>query len=255
MANTDTLTSLLDDVGDAIREKTGKTAKMAISEMPAEIAGIETGVSIPLRIMGRPIFDSVGVAGLTYGSGKTVSDVISMLDSTGCTSLSMLFKGIGVGAFYGDNPSFPDISGWNTSAVTNMSNAFNTFGYGIHYSAANYQKIFAPLNLNGWDTSNVTDMSGMFSNVTAQTIDISSFDTSKVTTMREFFYGSTVSGASTIGTLITGAGFVHSQITGATNKPKFHFACTDENGASFAANDVIPEGAHEYTFNYAYKRA
>lgn len=40
MANTDTLTSLLDDVGDAIREKTGKTAKMALSEMPAEIAGI-----------------------------------------------------------------------------------------------------------------------------------------------------------------------------------------------------------------------
>lgn len=37
------LTDKLSDIGDAIRAKTGKTAKLTLDQMPAEIASIETG--------------------------------------------------------------------------------------------------------------------------------------------------------------------------------------------------------------------
>lgn len=44
-----------------------------------------------------------------------------------------------------------DLSGWNTSSVTDMS---NMFAYSSH---------LIELNLSGWDTSNVTNMTEMFS--------------------------------------------------------------------------------------------
>lgn len=41
------LTNKLSAIGDAIRDKTGKTAKMTLDEMPAEIAAIEGGGDVP----------------------------------------------------------------------------------------------------------------------------------------------------------------------------------------------------------------
>lgn len=43
MANADTLVAKLDDIGDAIRAKTGGTAKLTLDEMPDEIASISGG--------------------------------------------------------------------------------------------------------------------------------------------------------------------------------------------------------------------
>lgn len=68
-----------------------------------------------------------------------------------------------------------DMSGLNTSNVTDMSNMFEGC-----YSLTS-------LDLSGFDTSNVTNMSGMFAGIALTTLDLSGFDTSKVLDMSEMF--------------------------------------------------------------------
>ena len=53
-----------------------------------------------------------------------------------------------------------------------------------------YESKAESIDLSSFDTSNVTDMSQMFRGSTATTLDLSSFDTSKVTNMRSMFYNS-----------------------------------------------------------------
>ena len=68
-----------------------------------------------------------------------------------------------------------DVSGFDTSNVTTMSDMF---------SGSN----LTSLDVSGFDTSNVTTMSGMFSNCSNLTsLDVSGFDTSNVTTMSYMF--------------------------------------------------------------------
>ena len=71
-----------------------------------------------------------------------------------------------------------DISGWNTSSVTDMQYMF--------YGATSFNQ-----NISGWDTSSVTNMGYMFNDATAFNQDISSWDTSAVTTMEGLFYDAT----------------------------------------------------------------
>ena len=52
-----------------------------------------------------------------------------------------------------------DISGWDTSQVTNMELMF----YNVHFNG----------DISGWDTSQVTDMVGMFHQASAFNGDIS----------------------------------------------------------------------------------
>ena len=69
-----------------------------------------------------------------------------------------------------------DLSGFNTSNVTNMSQMFARMSN------------LTTLDLSSFDTSKVTDMSGMFENMdNLTTLDLSSFDTSKVTDMSGMF--------------------------------------------------------------------
>lgn len=73
-----------------------------------------------------------------------------------------------------------DLSGFETSTVTDMSNMFDMSDG--EYSRLSY------LNLSNLNTSNVTDMRQMFSGCTAlSSLDIDSWDTRKVTDMREMF--------------------------------------------------------------------
>ena len=70
-----------------------------------------------------------------------------------------------------------DLSGFNTSNVTNMSQMFARMSN------------LTTLDLSSFDTSKVTDMSGMFENMyNLTTINLSSFDTSQVTDMHSMFY-------------------------------------------------------------------
>ena len=71
-----------------------------------------------------------------------------------------------------------DLSGWDTSQVTNMGDMF------LGCSS------LASLDLSGWDTSRVTDMWGMFHECPSlSSLDLSHFDTSRVERMGCVFYG------------------------------------------------------------------
>ena len=73
-----------------------------------------------------------------------------------------------------------DLSGFNTSKVTDMSYMFNC--------NESYTSSLESLNISGFDTSNVTNMDSMFRGCNKLTsLDVSNFDTSKVTDMNSMF--------------------------------------------------------------------
>ncbi|MBP5159652.1 MAG: BspA family leucine-rich repeat surface protein, partial [Lachnospiraceae bacterium] len=72
------------------------------------------------------------------------------------------------------------LGSWNTAKVTDMSGMFDTGGFG--------DGLLTTLDVSGFDTSMVTDMNDMFSGCTSlETLDVSGFNTSKVTDMRYMF--------------------------------------------------------------------
>ena len=79
--------------------------------------------------------------------------------------------------FYGTSASSVDLSGLDTSNVTDMSYMF--------YSAS----IGEIKGLESIDTSKVTDMSYMFRGLSISTLDLNGLDTSSVTNMRSMFDG------------------------------------------------------------------
>ena len=73
-----------------------------------------------------------------------------------------------------------DLSGFDTSNVTDMSNMFHYTGY----------KLYNPsVDLSSFNTSNVTTMNNMFSYAGFKTLDLSSFNTQNVTDMAGMFTG------------------------------------------------------------------
>ncbi|EKY8307219.1 BspA family leucine-rich repeat surface protein, partial [Listeria monocytogenes] len=73
-----------------------------------------------------------------------------------------------------------DVSGLDTSAVTNMNCMFN------------YCSVLEELDVSHFDTSSVTTMRDMFNNSgKLEKLDVSNFDTSSVTNMQAMFYGCT----------------------------------------------------------------
>ena len=94
------------------------------------------------------------------------SNPISMADSS---SMSNMFSNC---------PSLAsiDVSGFNTSMVTDMGNMFGDCSH------------LASVDVSGFDTSKVTSMSNMFSDCSSlESIDVSGFNTSKVTDMSSMF--------------------------------------------------------------------
>ena len=124
----------------------------------------------------------------TYKNFQTFNQDISSWDTSNVTSMSNMFAGA---------ESFnQDIGSWDTSNVTDMS---DMFGY-IHV----YQDPNDPFlsddfvsarafnqDISSWDTSNVTRMSSMFSQATSFNQDIGSWNTSNVTSMHSMFSGAT----------------------------------------------------------------
>ena len=101
---------------------------------------------------------------------KNILDLdLSNFDTSRVTNMSNMFFGM-------SSLTTLNLSNFDTSRVTNMSNMF------IDMSS------LTSLNLSSFNTSQVTDMGGMFSlmpNLT--TLDLSSFNTSKVTNMQSMF--------------------------------------------------------------------
>lgn len=91
---------------------------------------------------------------------------LSVWDTSNVTDMSNMFSGA---AWFNQ-----DISGWDTSKVTNMS---NMFGF-----AASFNQ-----DISGWNTAKVTNMSNMFRDAKSFNQDISGWDTAKVTDMSNMF--------------------------------------------------------------------
>jgi len=90
--------------------------------------------------------------------------------SGGCTATDMSIMFSGVTDF---NNTVGDITGWNTSCITNMYAMF----YGSDFNQ----------DISGWDTSSVTDMGEMFHDASYFNQPIGSWDTSSVTTFVNMF--------------------------------------------------------------------
>ena len=97
--------------------------------------------------------------------------------------------------------TYGNISDWDVSQVTNMSELFfqkTTFNDDISsWDVSNVTNMYALLwqatsfnqDISGWDLSNVTNMRYMFYDASAFNQDISSWDVSSVNTMERMFYG------------------------------------------------------------------
>ena len=95
---------------------------------------------------------------------------LSHFDTSNVTNMSNMFSGM-------NSLTNLDVSYFNTSNVTDMSYMFSGM------------KKLTNLDLSSFDTSNVEDMSWMFAYMNNLTsLDISHFDTSKVTNMGTMFY-------------------------------------------------------------------
>jgi len=123
----------------------------------------------------------------------------------GCTStdLSYMYQSYD---FVADASSVGDITGWDTSCITNMSGLFETTNFtqaigGWNTSAVTDMSLmfgseidynYFNQDISGWDTSAVTNMSGMFWSNLAFDQDISSWDVSSVTEMNYMFFDAEV---------------------------------------------------------------
>ena len=102
------------------------------------------------------------------------------------------------------NPTSLDLSNFDTSQVTNMSQMFSDMSNLTTLNLSNFdtsnvtnmESMFrdmsklTTLNLSNFSTSNVTNMNSMFANISnLTTLNLSNFDTSKVTDMSATFYG------------------------------------------------------------------
>ena len=101
-----------------------------------------------------------------HPSTSSFNDDISSWDTSNVTDMSQMF--------YYASLFNQDISSWDTSSVTDMNNMF------IGATAFNQ-------NIGSWNTSSVADMSYMFNGATVFNQDIGSWDTSSVTNMRNMF--------------------------------------------------------------------
>jgi surface protein len=102
---------------------------------------------------------------LSFNNGGS-SDINNWtIKNTGSVDMTFMFR---------ESPFNQNIGSWNTSAVTNMANMFQ--------SATAFNQ-----NIGSWDTSSVTNMSAMFAFAGAFNQDIGSWDVSNVTLMPTMF--------------------------------------------------------------------
>lgn len=104
--------------------------------------------------------------------------------------------------FYGCGVQNLDLSNFDTSKVTNMSGMFGSMNTSekLNLTSFNTSNVinmrtmfwlshFTDLDISNFDTSKVTDMSGMFgNNLRLKNVNVSNIDTSKVTNMSSMFY-------------------------------------------------------------------
>ena len=111
------------------------------------------------------------MSGMFSGCTSLASVDLSGLNTSGVTNMSNMFRGC-------SSLASLDLSSFDTSAVTSMSYLF----YGC--------TSFASLDLSNFETSNVTNMSYMFRNCKSlSSLDLSGFNTSRVRNLSRMFEG------------------------------------------------------------------
>ena len=115
------------------------------------------------------------MSGMFRGIQRIKELDLSSFDTSNVTDMSDMFYTYWMDDGYSELEKL-DLSSFNTSKVTNMSNMFG------------YQRRIEELDLSSFDTSNVTNMSNMFSDCrNLKSINLNSFNTSKVTNIRSMF--------------------------------------------------------------------
>ena len=110
--------------------------------------------------------------GMFYNCSNLTSLDLSGFDTSKVTDMSSMFSNC-------NNLTSLDLSGFDTSKVTNMANMFFT---------SSYTNKLTSIDLSSFDTSQVTSMADMFCGcVRLVDFDLSGFDTSKVTDMSSMF--------------------------------------------------------------------
>ena len=106
-----------------------------------------------------------------YPSWSAYAVYTPITDSNFQTAVNLWFSDEANATF-----TYGHISDWNTSAVTNMFEAFE--------NRSDFNE-----NISGWDTSNVWTMSQMFLNASSFNQNIGNWDISKVRQMAHMFNG------------------------------------------------------------------
>ena len=155
---------------------TGATNQTQIIDNPYYLGVASNSVTIVCQALANST--SFSVNGSTY-TKRDSSQITPDNAATSCTSgivdMSNLFK---VGSAYPNNTNTfnADISHWDTSSVTDMSNMFA--------GASTFNR-----DIDNWNTSRVTDMSNMFAGASTFNRDIGNWNTSSVTDMSNMFAG------------------------------------------------------------------
>ncbi len=178
----------------------------AYKHSPTTINALKTAINTEITAQGNNAdLNVIDVSGVTdmgdlfngiFSAHTDFNGDISGWETSNVTDMKAMFRGLT--KFNGD------ISYWNVSKVTNMLGMFNeasSFNQDIgswNVSAVkNMGHMFwGATNFNqdigNWNTSNVVSMSGMFKDAEAFNKDIGSWDTSDITFMDNMFNGATV---------------------------------------------------------------
>ncbi len=108
--------------------------------------------------------------GWLFQNNTTFNENISNWDTSNVTNMSNMFNW----ATSFNNWNWANLNNWDTTKVTTLQNTFNW--------ATSFNK-----SINSWNTSNVTNMSWLFQWATSYNQTISSWDVSKVTTISNMF--------------------------------------------------------------------
>ena len=118
-----------------------------------------------------PAMSSVTSLFLAFDNSALKQINVSNWDTSNVTNMSNTFS-------HCELLASVDVSKWNTSKVTNMEGMF----VGCN--------LLASVDVNKWNTSKVTDMASMFSSCgTLRSIDVSKWNTSNVTDISGMFFG------------------------------------------------------------------
>lgn len=144
--------------------KTGNTDTSLVTDLSWTFEGTTNLASADFT--GFDTSSVITMEGTFYGTGLTALDV-SSFDTRNAVNMSSMF--------YNTSLLSLNVSNFRNNSATNMSSMFG------------YSSNLANINLSGFNTPLVTDMSHMFAGISATDLDLSSFDTSNVTTFASMF--------------------------------------------------------------------